>query len=79
MRVEIYTKPDCPLCDEGKKRVEEEQSARGFELVLHNILTRDDWYAEHRYFVPVVFIDGIRALQLRFTAEDLKKALERSQ
>ena len=76
MRVEIYTKPDCPLCDEGKELVEDAQTERGFELVLHNILTRDDWYAEHRYFVPVVFIDGVRSVHLRFTAEDLRKALQ---
>ena len=76
MRVEIYTKPDCTLCDEGRALVEDAQDALGFELQLHNILTRDDWYAAHRYFVPVVFIDGVRALELRFTAAQLQAALE---
>ena len=75
MRVEIYTKPECPLCDEGRELVEEAQAALGFELVLHNILTRDDWFAEHRYFVPVVFVDGARVLQLRFTAEEVAAVL----
>ena len=75
MRVEIYTKPDCPLCDEGKELVEDALHGGPFELVLHNILTRDDWYAEHRYFVPVVFIDGVRALELKFTADQLTTAL----
>jgi glutaredoxin len=75
MRVEIYTKPDCPLCEEGRELVEDALDGALFELVLHNILTRDDWYAEHRYFVPVVFIDGVRALQLRFTAEQVSAAL----
>ncbi len=77
MRVEIYTKPDCPLCDEGRELVEDAQAALGFELTFHNILTRDEWYAEHRYFVPVVVIDGVRALQLRFTADQLAAALKR--
>ena len=75
MRVEIYTKPDCPLCDEGRELVEEAQAHVPFELEFHNILTRDDWYAAHRYFVPVVFIDGLRALELRFTAAQLLAAL----
>ena len=75
MRVEIYTKPDCPLCDEGRELVEDAQAHFGFELVFHNILTRDDWHAEHRYFVPVVFIDGVRALELRFTAAQLSAVL----
>lgn len=76
MRVEIYTKPDCPLCDEGKELMERAQDEVGFELVLHNILTQDAWYAEFRYFVPVVFIDGRRALELRFTADDVSAALK---
>ncbi|MBS1149569.1 MAG: hypothetical protein H6Q89_1267 [Myxococcaceae bacterium] len=76
MRVEIYTKPDCPLCDEGKERVESAQDELGFELVCHNILTDEGWHAQFRYFVPVVFIDGVRALQLRFTSEELAAALK---
>ncbi len=76
MRVEIYTKPDCPLCDEGKDLVEAAQDDTPFELVLHNILTHDAWFELHRYFVPVVFIDGVRALELRFTAEQLRAALQ---
>ncbi len=75
MRVEIYTKPDCPLCDEGKEKVEIAQDELGFELVFHNILTNDAWHAEFRYFVPVVFIDEVRALELRFTSEQLQAAL----
>ena len=78
MRVEIYTKPDCPLCDEGKQLVEAAQDQLGFELVLHNILTNDAWFTAFRYFVPVVFIDGVRALELRFTADELSAALKAS-
>lgn len=76
MRVEIYTKPDCPLCDEGKDLVEAAQDVHGFELVVHNILTNEAWFQAHRYFVPVVFVDGVRALQLRFTAAQLSAALK---
>ncbi len=75
MHVEIYTKPDCPLCDEGKELVEVAQDELGFELVLHNILSNEAWHAEFRYFVPVVFINGVRALELRFTSEQLSAAL----
>lgn len=76
MRVEIYTKPDCPLCDEGRELVEAAQDELGFELVLHNILTDDAWFAAYRYFVPVVFIDGVRRVELRFTAAELSAALK---
>lgn len=79
MRVEIFTKPECPLCEEGKERVEDAQEELEFELLVHNILTRDDWFFEFRYFVPVVFIDGKRVLELRFTADDVLAALRRHQ
>jgi glutaredoxin len=76
MRVEIYSKPDCPLCDEAKELVEHAQDDLGFELVVRNILTNEGWFADYRYLVPVVFIDGVKALQLRFTPEELSAALE---
>lgn len=76
MRVEIYTKPECSLCDEARELFENAQDAQGFELVFHNILTNDAWFQAHRYHVPVVFIDGRRALELRFTEAEVKAALK---
>ncbi len=76
MRVEIYTKPECSLCDEARELVENAQDAHGFELVFHNILTNGAWFEAHRYHVPVVFIEGVRVLELRFTEAELKAALK---
>ena len=35
----------------------------------------DEWFDAYRYRVPVVVIDGSVTLELRFTLEQLKKAL----
>jgi glutaredoxin len=74
MVVEVYTKPGCPLCDEMLDLFEEVHLPEG-QPVLHNILEKDEWFDAYRYRVPVVVIDGQASLELRFTLEQLKKAL----
>lgn len=74
MVVEVYTKPGCPLCDEMLDLFDEVLLPDG-QPQLHNILERDDWFGAYRYRVPVVVIDGKVTLELRFTLEQLKKAL----
>lgn len=79
MLIELYSKPGCPLCDEGKDIIDELQPIFGFEVLEHNILSRDDWFKLHRYDVPVVFIDGKPALKLRFTEDELRAKLKEAQ
>jgi glutaredoxin len=68
MVVEVYTKPGCPLCDEMLDLFDETPKT-------HNILERQEWFDAYRYRVPVVVIDGRETLELRFTREQLHKAL----
>ncbi|MFT3842775.1 MAG: glutaredoxin family protein [Myxococcaceae bacterium] len=74
MVVEVYTKPGCPLCEEMLDLFDEVTLPEGQPRV-HNILERNDWFDAYRYRVPVVVIDGKPTLELRFTLEQLKKAL----
>jgi glutaredoxin len=75
MHVVVYRKPGCPLCDEAEELLEDARAAAGFELELRNILERDDWFSRYRYRIPVVVIDGIERLELRFSAQELHAAL----
>lgn len=75
MHVVVYRKPGCPLCDEAEELLEDARAAAGFELELRNILERDDWFSTYRYRIPVVVIDGIERLELRFSAQELDAAL----
>lgn len=75
MNVVVYRKPGCPLCDEAEELLEDARAAAGFELELRNILERDDWFSTYRYRIPVVVIDGIERLELRFSAQELDAAL----
>lgn len=58
MRVVLYSKPACPLCDELKQVILEFQHEIGFELVERNILESDDDFARYRYLIPVLDIEG---------------------
>lgn len=73
VRVVVYRKPGCPLCDEAEELLAD--VAGEVELELRNILERDDWFTTYRYRIPVVVIDGIERLELRFSAQELNAAL----
>jgi len=75
MRVEIYSRPSCPLCDEAADLLQEAAAKWRFELVDVNILDDEALFHRYRYQVPVVVIDGIERLRLRFCAEELDAAL----
>lgn len=58
LRVVVYSKPDCPLCDE----LLEELAALAHELPqaleLRNILDSADDFARFRYLIPVLEVEG---------------------
>jgi hypothetical protein len=58
MRVVLYSKPACPLCDELKQNLLTFQHELGFELVERNILENDDDFVRYRYLIPVLDIEG---------------------
>lgn len=77
MHLVVYSKPGCPLCDEGLEVLEALAAEHPHTVEVRNILTRDDWFARYRHDVPVVELDGQRLAALRFTADDVREALKR--
>ncbi len=75
MRVEVYIKPMCSLCDTATTWLLRAHTRHRFELVENDIYERQDWFDRHRYQVPVVVIDGVERLSLRFTEAELEAAL----
>lgn len=71
----VYRKPGCPLCDEAEELLEDAAARWPFELERRNILESEAWFERYRYRIPVVVIDGVERLELRFTAEALEAAL----
>ena len=77
MKVEIYSKPDCPLCDEAKAVLREVQQRVPFELVEVNIESDPALFERYRYDIPVVFIGGQKAFKHRLNAHLVEERLRR--
>ncbi|RMG21647.1 MAG: glutaredoxin family protein [Deltaproteobacteria bacterium] len=79
VRVEIFGKADCPLCDEA---LEAARLARGkvpFELRYVDITSDAALFERYRYEIPVVHVDGFRAFKHRVDPDALAARVRRAQ
>jgi len=58
MRVTLYSKPDCSLCETVKADLLTIQSKIGFTLLERNIEEDPDEFLRFRYLIPVLDIEG---------------------
>jgi glutaredoxin len=59
MRLILYSKPGCHLCEGLQEKLEQIENL-DFELEIRDIMTRDDWFAAYEYEVPVLFVTNRR-------------------
>jgi glutaredoxin len=77
MDVEIFSKPDCPLCDDAKEVLLAVQRRIPFRLVETNIEDDPVLYERYKYDIPVVFIGGKKAFKHRVDEKALEARLRR--
>jgi glutaredoxin len=58
LSVTLYTKPDCPLCDEAKRLLESLRDEVAFVVEERNILDDPDDFARFHSLIPVIDISG---------------------
>ena len=75
MRVELYTKPGCHLCDEAKAVLERVRASIPFDLVEFDITSDAGLFDRYRYDIPVVVVPGRRTFVHRVYASQLELAL----
>lgn len=75
VRVEIYSKPGCHLCDEAKAVLERVRRSAPFELIEINIENSPAHYETFKYEIPVIFIDGHKAFKYRVEEKALRRSL----
>jgi glutaredoxin len=77
IRIEIYSRPGCHLCDEAKSVIESVQDRHRLEVHVINI--EDDPELEARYGteIPVVFINGRKSFKYRVDSHELERRLKR--
>jgi glutaredoxin len=57
MRVTLWSKPDCPLCDELKADLLAMQEEIGFSLEERNIEDAAEAWERFKYLIPVLDIE----------------------
>lgn len=58
LKVTLYTKPDCPLCDEVKHLLDSLRDEVAFAVEEHNILDNPEEQRRFQHLIPVVDVAG---------------------
>lgn len=77
MRIELYSKRRCPLCDEAHAALARARERFAFELEVRYVEDSPDAFERFRYDVPVVFADGERVFTHRVDEARLLELLEK--
>jgi glutaredoxin len=72
-KVTLYSKPDCPLCDDARRALERVRERSSFQLEEIDITSRDGLLAEYGERIPVVSIDGRDAFALFVDEHELER------
>lgn len=77
IRIEMYLRPGCHLCDEAKDVIERVQ--RRFPFVFRTINIEGDSKLETEYGseIPVIFINGSKAFKYHVDQATLEKKVKR--
>jgi glutaredoxin len=77
IRIEIYSRPGCHLCDEAKEVIERVGRRFPFALSVINIETDPELEKLYGEEIPVVFINGNKAFKYRVDEAELEKRAKR--
>ncbi len=75
MKIVLYTKVGCHLCDDARALLDELATEVEFELREVDILGDPALYERYRYRIPVAEVDGREAVEGRFDLADLRAAI----
>ncbi|MFQ5603156.1 MAG: glutaredoxin family protein [bacterium] len=76
-KVEIFSKPDCHLCDEAKAVIKKVQGQWPFVLEEVDITKDKHLFEKYKEQIPVIFINGRKAFKFRVEENEFKKKLKR--
>ena len=75
MKVVLYSRPGCHLCDDAHAVIEAVRQETPFELEIRDISGDLPLIMLYGHDIPVVTIDGKEAFRHRLTAPELWRAL----
>jgi len=77
VKVEIYSRPGCHLCDEAKEVIERVRRRIVFSLRVINIETDPELEKKYGEEIPVVFVNGMPAFRYRVDEAEFEKKVKR--
>lgn len=78
MRVTLYGRPGCGLCDEAEADLQALRSRFGLTIERVNIEDDDELLRRYVFEIPVVTVDGVEVARAPIYRGGLEKALERA-
>ena len=72
VRIVLYTKAGCGLCEKMKAEMRRAGCDALYTLEELDIEKDADLFAEYRYEIPVLSVNGVEAFRHRLTAEDFR-------
>jgi glutaredoxin len=73
MRVTLYSRPGCHLCDVARATIESQRGRTPFELVEIDIETDERLELDYGIRIPVVEIDGVEAFEVEVDPRELER------
>ena len=72
VRIVLYTRPGCGLCDEMKHEMQKAGCAELYTLEELDIEKDAEVFAQYRYEIPVLCVNGVEAFRHRLSAEEFR-------
>jgi glutaredoxin len=75
MKIRVYSKPECHLCDEAKETIEHVVKWLHIEVEVIDIEKDPELLNEYRNDIPVIFLDDRKIFKHRVDEKKLKRIL----
>jgi glutaredoxin len=78
MRLRLYSRPGCHLCEEMKATIARAAQAAGADVAIDEVDISTDAALEARYGleIPVLEVDGRKVAKYRITAEAARRIVD---
>ena len=77
IKIEIYSRPDCHLCEQAKEVIDRVRLRFSFVVRVINIETDAELEKTYGEQVPVVFINGNKAFKYHVDEAELERRVKR--
>jgi glutaredoxin len=77
VRLVLYSRPGCGLCDRAREVLEAERAGAGYELVEVDITGDDALELAYGIRIPVVTIDGEEGFEIEVDPQELRRRTSR--